>query len=265
MLKKIIHNSTFTRNVAFPGIIVLILLSLLSALFPVKVNSWLTFVQSFIYKNLSWVYILLVSFFVIFLLTVAFSKLGNIRLGADNSEPQYGFFSWIAMLFAAGMGIGLMYFGVSEPMSHYVYPAQLATFFHWGIHAWSIFALAGLILAYFSYRYKLPLSIRSGLYPILKERIYGPIGDVVDVFALVSTFFGITTSMGFGVQQVNAGLVHLGILNGSSFLFQCVIVAVFCALAVLSAVAGVNKGVRRLSELNLGTAILLLVFVLLSC
>ena len=274
MLKKIIHNSTFTRNVAFPGIIVLVLLSLLSALFPVKVNSWLTFVQSFIYKNLSWVYILLVSFFVIFLLTVAFSKLGNIRLGADNSEPQYGFFSWIAMLFAAGMGIGLMYFGVSEPMSHYVYPAlpsivnkakdaQLATFFHWGIHGWSIFALAGLILAYFSYRYKLPLSIRSGLYPILKERIYGPIGDVVDVFALVSTFFGITTSMGFGVQQVNAGLVHLGILNGSSFLFQCVIVAVFCALAVLSAVAGVNKGVRRLSELNLGTAILLLVFVLL--
>lgn len=123
MLKKIIHNTTFTRNVALPGIIVLVLLSLLSALFPLRVNNWLTFVQSFIYKNLSWMYILLVSFFVIFLLAVAFSKLGNIRLGADNSEPQYGFFSWIAMLFAAGMGIGLMYFGVSEPMSHYVYPA----------------------------------------------------------------------------------------------------------------------------------------------
>ena len=120
MLKKIIHNTTFTRNVAFPGIIVLVLLSLLSALFPLRVNTWLTFVQSFIYKNLSWMYILLVSFFVIFLLAVAFSKLGNIRLGADNSEPQYGFFSWIAMLFAAGMGIGLMYFGVSEPMSHYM-------------------------------------------------------------------------------------------------------------------------------------------------
>lgn len=123
MLKKIIHNTTFTRNVALPGIIVLVLLSLLSALFPLRVNNWLTFVQSFIYKNLSWMYILLVSFFVIFLLAVAFSKLGNIRLGADNSEPQYGFFSWIAMLFAAGMGIGLMYFGVSEPMSYYVYPA----------------------------------------------------------------------------------------------------------------------------------------------
>ena len=123
MLKKIIHNTTFTRNVALPGIIVLVLLSLLSALFPLRVNNWLTFVQSFIYKNLSWMYILLVSFFVIFLLAVAFSKLGNIRLGTDNSEPQYGFFSWIAMLFAAGMGIGLMYFGVSEPMSHYVYTA----------------------------------------------------------------------------------------------------------------------------------------------
>lgn len=274
MFKNILHHTTFTRHVALPGIIVLVALSLLSALFPERVNSWLSIVQSSIYKNLSWMYILLVSFFVIFLLAVAFSKLGNIRLGADNSEPQYGFFSWISMLFAAGMGIGLMYFGVSEPMSHYVYPAlpsivnkakdaQLATFFHWGIHAWSIFALAGLILAYFSFRYKLPLSIRSGLYPVLKERIYGPIGDIVDVFALVSTFFGITTSMGFGVQQVNAGLAHLGILNSSSFLFQCIIVSVFCATAVFSAVAGVNKGVRRLSELNLGTAILLLIFVLL--
>lgn len=124
MLKNIIHNTTFTRNVALPGIIVLVLLSLLSALFPLRVNNWLTFVQSFIYKNLSWMYILLVSFFVIFLLAVAFSKLGNIRLGADNSEPQYGFFSWIAMLFAAGMGIGLMYFGVSEPMSHYMAYSQ---------------------------------------------------------------------------------------------------------------------------------------------
>jgi choline/glycine/proline betaine transport protein len=233
----------------------------------------LTTIQNAIYKNLSWVYILLVSFFLIFLLILAFSKIGNIRLGAENSSPQYSFFSWIAMLFAAGMGIGLMYFGVSEPMSHYVNPAlpdmvnrakeaQLATFFHWGFHAWAIFAIMGLILAYFSFRYKLPLSIRSGLYPLLKERINGPIGDIVDVFALISTFFGIATSLGFGVVQLNAGLVHLGILSKSSFPFQSFIIIIVSSIAVTSAVAGVKKGVKRLSELNLILAILLLLFVL---
>ncbi len=260
-------------RVAYPGFISLIILSLLCAIFPNLMSEALTTIQNTIYKNLSWVYILLVSFFLIFLLILAFSKIGNIRLGAENSSPQYSFFSWIAMLFAAGMGIGLMYFGVSEPMSHYVNPAlpdmvnpakeaQLATFFHWGFHAWAIFAIMGLILAYFSFRYKLPLSIRSGLYPLLKERINGPIGDIVDVFALISTFFGIATSLGFGVVQLNAGLVHLGILSKSSFPFQSSIIIIVSSIAVASAVAGVKKGVRRLSELNLILAILLLLFVL---
>jgi len=216
----------------------------------------------------------LVSFFVIFQLVLALSKVGNIRLGADNSEPQYGFFSWIAMLFAAGMGIGLMYYGVAEPMSHYVSPAmpdtdnpakeaQLATFFHWGIHAWSIFGVMGLILAYFSFRYKLPLAVRSGLYPLLKERINGPIGNIVDVFTLVSTFFGIATSLGLGVMQLNAGLVHLGVLKESSFLFQLIIIVVVTGAAIASAVAGLNKGIKRLSEANLGLSILLMVLILL--
>ena len=215
----------------------------------------------------------MVSFFLIFLLVLAFSKIGTIRLGADNSVPQYSFFSWIAMLFAAGMGIGLMYFGVAEPMSHYVNPAlpsivnrakeaQLTTFFHWGLHAWSVFAVMGLILAYFSFRYKLPLSIRSGLYPILGERIKGKIGDTVDIFALVSTFFGIATSLGFGVVQLNAGLVHLGLLSESSFPIQCVIIVVVSTLAIMSAVSGVGKGVKRLSEINLTMAVVLLLFVL---
>ena len=242
MQKKLNLYTTFAKRVAYPGLSVLISLSLLAALFPERVNAVLESVQDKVYKDLSWVYILLVSFFVIFLLVLAFSRMGNVRLGADNSEPQYSFFSWISMLFAAGMGIGLMYFGVAEPMSHYVYPAlpgienpakdaQLATFFHWGIHAWSIFALMGLVLAYFSFRYKLPLSIRSGLYPILGDRIHGKMGDVVDVFALVSTFFGISTSMGFGVVQLNAGLVHLGVLRESNFLFQCIIIVLVSGLA----------------------------------
>ncbi|MCR5076740.1 MAG: BCCT family transporter [Prevotella sp.] len=268
-----LQKSTFTRNVAYPGLLALIALSLVCAIFPDWTNNMLTNIQTAIYKNLSWSYILLVSVFFIFLMVLAFSKLGNIRLGADNSAPQYSFFSWIAMLFAAGMGIGLMYFGVAEPMSHYVNPAlpdvanpakeaQLATFFHWGIHAWSIFAIMGLILAYFSFRYKLPLAIRSGLYPLIGERINGRIGNIVDIFALVSTFFGIATSLGFGVVQLNAGLVHLGILNESSFLFQCVIITLVSSVAIASAVAGVNKGVKRLSEINLTMAVLLMLLML---
>lgn len=268
-----LQKSTFTPAIAYPGLAVLLLLSALCAFFPDWTNSMLGTAQSAIYKNLSWLYILLVSLFFVFLMVLAFSRLGNIRLGADNSTPQYSFFSWIAMLFAAGMGIGLMYFGVAEPMSHYVDPAlpditnpaknaQLATFFHWGVHAWSIFAIMGLILAYFSFRYKLPLAIRSGLYPLLGERINGPIGNVVDIFALVSTFFGIATSLGFGVLQLNAGLVHLGVLQESSFIFQCIIILLVSAVAIASAVAGVNKGVKLLSEINLSMAVLLMLFVL---
>lgn len=265
--------TNFNPNVTYPGLLLLIALSTTCAMFPVRSNNLLTVIQNWIYANLSWSYILIVSFFLIFLFILAFSKIGNIRLGADNSTPQYSFFSWIAMLFAAGMGIGLMYFGVAEPMSHYVNPslpsitnkakeAQLATFFHWGLHAWGVFCVMGLILAYFSFRYKLPLSIRSGLYPILGDRIKGKIGDIVDIFALISTFFGIATSLGFGVVQLNAGLVHLGILDKSTFLFQSIIIILVSSLAILSAVSGVGNGVKRLSEINLTMAVALLLFVI---
>lgn len=267
-------STTFHPGIMIPSLVLLLSLTLLCAIFPKRTNLLFSAIQEGIYTNLSWVYILLVSFFLIFLLVLAFSKIGNIRLGADNSSPQYGFFSWVSMLFAAGMGIGLMYYGVAEPMSHYVNPAlpdtanpakeaQLATFFHWGIHAWSIFAVTGLILAYFSFRYRLPLLVRSGFYPILKERINGPIGNLIDVFTLISTFFGIATSLGIGVMQLNAGLVHLGVLKESNIGFQCIIIIVVTAVAILSAVAGVNKGVKRLSEINLLMSIALMLFVLL--
>ncbi|MFA6728602.1 MAG: BCCT family transporter [Prevotella sp.] len=271
---RLFKNITFTPKVAYPGLLILFALSLLCIIFPVWTNQLLTKIQSVIYKDLSWVYILFVSLYFIILMILAFGKTGKIKLGADNSTPQYSFFSWIAMLFAAGMGIGLMYFGVAEPMSHYVSPslpsianrakeAQLATFFHWGIHAWSVFAIMGLILAYFSFRYKLPLAIRSALYPLLGKRINGVVGNIVDVFALVSTFFGIATSLGFGVVQLNAGLVYLGVLHESNFVFQCIIIVVVSSVACLSAVTGVSKGVKRLSEINLGMAVLMMLFVLL--
>lgn len=178
------------------------------------------------------------------------------------------------MLFAAGMGIGLMYYAVGEPMTHFMAPptaeprsiaatreAMAVTFFHWGIHAWAIYAVVGLSLAYFGYRYNLPLTIRSGLYPLLKERINGPIGHAVDIFAIVGTMFGIATSLGLGVSQINAGLHYLiGLPIGLQV--QLPLIIAITALATISVATGLDKGVRILSETNLLLAILLMLFVL---
>jgi len=259
--------------VAFPGIAVLLLLSLFCGIFPEDTAVFLERIQNFLYDNLSWLYIFFVIFFLVFLAVLALGRTGNIRLGADNAKPQHSFIAWVAMLFSAGMGIGLMYFGVAEPLSHYVNPplasmghsekeALFSTFMHWGIHAWGIYAVMGLILAYFSYRYRLPLAMRSGLYPLIKNRINGKLGDTIDIFALSCTFFGITTSLGFGVVQLNSGLVYLGILPDNSFIWQSLIVFVVLSIAVISASSGVNKGVRILSELNMMLAVILMFFIL---
>jgi len=204
-----------------------------------------------------------------------FSKYGNIKLGKNDSKPEYSFFSWVSMLFAAGMGIGLMYFSVAEPMQHYsneifsgshyvnqAKSAQLYTFFHWGIHAWAIYGIVGLSLAYFSYRYKLPLSLRSCLYPLLKNKINGRWGNAIDVFALCSTFFGITTTLGFGVVQINSGLQILNIVPDNSFTYQVIIVSILVTLSIISAVTGVDKGVKLLSNINIISVVALLLFVL---
>jgi len=266
-------TTTFSKAVALPGIATLALVTAFCGAFPDQASRALRDVQGFFYRNLSWAYVFLVAFFLVFLAVLAFGKTGNVRLGADNAKPQHGMFSWVAMLFAAGMGIGLMYFGVAEPLSHYARPplpelagsereALVATFLHWGVHAWGVYAVMGLVLAYFSYRYRLPLAMRSGLYPILKNRIHGGWGDVIDVFALCCTFFGITTSLGFGVVQLNSGLVQLGVLPGNSFAWQAAVVCAVVGAAVLSANSGVNKGVKRLSQLNLALAIALMAYVL---
>lgn len=224
-------KSTFDRKITIPSLIFIIGVCLFSVFFPKEVNRVLDVIKNFIFVNLNWVYVWCVTIFVIFLVFLMFSKFGKIKLGSNDSKPEHSFFSWISMLFAAGMGIGLMYFSVAEPMSHYstdvfaddhfinrAKNAQLYTFFHWGIHAWAIYGLVGLTLAYFAYRYRLPLSLRSGLYPLLKEKTKGRWGDLIDIFALCSTFFGITTTLGFGVVQINSGLEHLNILPAAFFI-----------------------------------------------
>lgn len=266
---------TFDKGVTIPSLIFIVGICLFSVLFPVEIKAVLDVIKNFIFVNLNWVYVWCVTIFVIFLVFLMFSKYGKIRLGSNDSKPEHSFFSWISMLFAAGMGIGLMYFSVAEPMQHYstdafseshiisrAKNAQLYTFFHWGIHAWAIYGLVGLCLAYFTYRYRLPLSLRSCLYPLLKDRIKGKWGDVIDIFALCSTFFGITTTLGFGVVQINSGLETLKILPETGFTYQILIVLVLVSIAVFSATSGVNKGVKILSNINVVIVIILLLFVL---
>jgi len=247
---------------------------MLAALFPALTNTVLNQVKQFIFVNLNWIYVWSVTVFVIFLVYLMVGRYGNIRLGRNSSKPEYSFFSWLSMLFAAGMGIGLMYFSVAEPIQHFsnevfaagsqvqrAKNAQMYTFFHWGVHAWAIYGIVGLSLAYFSYRYRLPLSLRSCFYPLLKDKIKGKWGNAIDVFALCSTFFGITTTLGFGVVQINSGLQTLNILPESSFIYQLAIVTVLVLLAVISAVSGLDKGVKILSSVNIIAVVVLLLFV----
>ena len=231
-----------------------------------NLNQWVT-------DSFSWFYVLSVAIFLILLIYIALSDMGKIKLGPDHSQPNYSNASWFALLFTAGMGIGLMFFGVAEPVMHYVSPPEGAgetiqaaqqsmrvTFFHWGFHAWAIYTVVGLALAYFAYRHNLPLKIRSALYPIIGEKIYGPIGDAVDTFATIGTVFGVATTLGFGVTQINSGLNYLfGIQQATST--QVILIIVVSTMASMSVFLGLDKGIKRLSELNLILVLTLLLFV----
>lgn len=261
-------KTSFKKSVFLPSISVIIILSLCCIFMPQVTNSFITSIKNNIFKNFSWFYILSVSFFVCFMLILAFSKFGDIKLGDDDCKPSFSFSSWLAMLFATGMGVGLMYFGVAEPIIHKKTlnmsdnDAMLHTIFHWGIHPWAIYGVCALAMAYFGFRYKMPLSLRSAFYPFLKDKIYGFWGNLVDILALIVTVFGISTTLGYSASQLNAGLINLNILHSQSFLEQSVIIFIIISLATLSAISGLTKGLKILSEINLVLAILLMLFVL---
>ncbi|MFI2811723.1 MULTISPECIES: choline BCCT transporter BetT [Microbulbifer] len=254
---------------------VLLLLVAYAVFFPDNATSLFKDVQAWIVTNMSWYYVMVVAIILVSVIVIGLSKLGEIKLGPEHIEPDYGFGSWFAMLFSAGMGIGLLFFGVAEPVMHYLNPpvggtgtveaareAMVLTFFHWGFHAWAIYAIVAMILAYFSYRHNLPLTLRSALYPMIGERIHGPIGHAVDVFAIVGTVCGVATTLGYGVLQINSGLNHLfGIPVGSGV--QVILIIVTTILATISVVMGLDAGIKRLSQLNMTLAGILLVMVLL--
>ncbi|MCX2830359.1 BCCT family transporter [Microbulbifer thermotolerans] len=269
------HTGHFNPPVFYTATGALALLVAYATIFSNDASARFKALQSAIVTNMSWYYVLVVAIILISVVVIAISRFGEIKLGPEHAEPEYSYGSWFAMLFSAGMGIGLLFFGVAEPVMHYLNPpvgetgtveaarqAMILTFFHWGLHAWAIYAIVALILAYFSYRHKLPLTLRSALYPIIGERIYGPIGDAVDVFAIVSTVCGVATTLGYGVLQINSGLNHLfHVPIGEGV--QVILIIATTILATISVATGLDSGIKRLSQLNIGLAGLLMLMVLL--
>ena len=265
-----VHNPVF-----FVSSALIVIMVVMTLVFQEQSSSVFSAMQTFISNKFGWMLILSANIFVLFAFFIAFSRFGKIRLGGQDAKPEFTTWAWFAMLFSAGMGIGIMFFGVAEPIYHFSTPpfmaeagtadaAQVAmavTFFHWGIHAWAVYAVVGLALAFFAYNWGMPLTIRSAFYPLLGDRIYGWIGDVIDTLAVLATLFGLATSLGLGVGQANAGMNYLfGIPD--SVTTQVILIAIITGVATLSVVAGLDGGVRRLSELNINLAMVLLAFVL---
>lgn len=233
-------------------------------------------IVSWVSKNFGWFYIVTATVAVLFMLYVAISRTGQIKLGPDHAKPQFGLFSWASMLFAAGIGIDLLFFSVAEPVAQYYGPptgdaetieaarqAVVFTLFHYGVTGWALYALMGMAFGYFAYRLNMPLTIRSALYPIIGKRIHGPAGEAVEIAAMLGTVFGVATSLGIGVVQLNYGLrVLFGVDESTSWQIALIVVAV--SVAIVSAVSGVDKGIRRLSELNVGLAICLMLYILIT-
>lgn len=264
------QKSSFNPVVISATLLFVILLLIATLALPAEMQNALNFLKEGIFRHFNWFYILTFSAFLCFLILLAISNFGSIKLGTDEEVPEFSFLSWLSMLFAAGMGVGLMFFGVAEPLSHYTSPigngqaqaAMLHTFFHWGIHAWAIYGMIALALAYFGFRYKLPLALRSCFYPLLKDKINGRLGDAVEILALIATLFGIITTLGFGAVQLGSGLQQIGWVAENNFSMQVIVMVTVMTLAVISAVSGVGKGVKILSETNLILAAALMLFVL---
>lgn len=269
----VVARNRINPVVFFGSSVLIVALSVWAIITPEGASNTIGTVVGWISSGFGWYYFLAATLFLIFVVYIALSRYGTVKLGPQHSRPAYSLFAWGAMLFAAGIGIDLMFFSVAGPVTHYLAPpmgdpetveaarqAIAWTLFHYGITGWAMYALMGMALGYFAFRYRLPLTIRSALYPIVGQRIHGRIGDTVDLAAVIGTIFGIAVSLGIGVIQLNFGLNFLfDIPIGEAAQIGLIVVAVL--MATVSAVAGVDKGIRRLSELNVILAIALMLYV----
>lgn len=262
--------------VFYPSIVAIGLLVVFAIALPDTAGDFFSAMQAWLAATFGWFYLLCVTAFLVFCIGIALSRFGRIKLGPDHSEPDFGYPAWFSMLFSAGMGIGLMFYGVAEPVLHFETPsvaepasalaareALRDTMFMWGLHGWGVYAVVGLCLAYFGYRHNLPLRISSALHPVLGKQINGPIGNAVDVVAVFGTLFGVAVSLGYGSQQVNSGL---NLLFGvpENIVVQLLLIAIITAIATISVVLGLDAGIRRLSQVNISLAVVLLAFVVVA-
>ena len=268
-----IHNPVFVVSAAL--VIALVAGTLL---FPQQAATVFSDLRAWTTETFDWFFFAAANFFILLCLGIAVSPLGRIRLGGRDAAPQYGYSAWLAMLFAAGVGIGLMFFGVHEPVTHTLSPplgvdpadidaaravGMSAAILHWGLHAWAIYAVAGLSLAFFCFNRGMPLTLRSGFFPLIGTSVWGPFGHVVDISAVLATLFGLAVSLGFGAEQIAGGLNYLfGIPTGTGT--TAILIVVIIGIALASVIAGLDKGVKRLSWINMVMAGLLWLFVLLA-
>lgn len=266
-----IHNPVFATSAGLSILVVVgtLLFHEQAALLFAEVRVWTT-------SAFDWFFLIVANIFVLFCLGIAFSPLGRIRLGGNDATPKYGYPDWLAMLFAAGVGIGLMFFGVLEPVAHTlspplgIDPADTATaravgmsaaIMHWGMHAWAIYAVVGLSLAFFCFNRGMPLTLRSAFFPMLGTAVWGRFGHFIDTIAVLATLFGLSVSLGYGAEQIAAGLDYLFGIPATT-LSKLLLIMIIIGIALVSVVAGLDKGVKRLSEINMGLAGLLWLFVL---
>ena len=267
-----------SRAVFWPSAVILLGFVVLATALQEQTSSVVSKINETIIGDLGWYYVAIVSLFVIFCVWVGAGRFGSIRLGRDDEEPEYSLVSWLAMLFAAGMGIGLVFWGVAEPLNFFHAPkpgvgdgeaeraefAMVQTFLHWGIHPWAIYVVVGLAIAYAVHRRNRPVSIRWALEPVLGDRVKGRLGDLVDVVAVVGTLFGVATSLGLGVLQISAGLDFVGWVDGPGLGLQVALIIGITAIATLSVVSGIGKGIKWLSNFNMALAAALMLFVMVA-
>src|SRR5690625_2284738 len=264
--------------VFWPAFIIVLGVTLIAIVFPTGAGEVLGSIQDGIVNGLGWYYTIAVAGFVVFAVFLGVSRFGDITLGKDGEKPEFGLMSWFSMLFAAGMGIGLVFYGAAEPLTFATSDpkpgtegsatdlAQMGmaqTYVHWGFHPWAIYAVIGLALAYAIHRRGRPVSIRWALEPIFGDRVKGWVGDVIDILAIFGTLFGIATSLGLGVQQISSGMMAMGVVDDASNTLLVILVVVITFLATASVITGLGAGIKWLSNINLSMAGLLLISVLL--
>lgn len=268
-------NNSENRTVLYVSAVIVLFFVLFGMFLPNEMGKVVNAVFAFLTNDFGWLYLLSVAGFIVFAFGIAFSRYGKIKLGQDDDKPEFSNFQWFSMLFGGGMGIGLVFWSVAEPMMHYASPpfgtggtveamhtAMRIVFFHWGIHAWVIFAIGGLALAYFQFRKGMPFLISSAFYPLLGERIYGPIGKAIDILSVFATVFGVATSLGLGSSQIATGIQYIWGIKATPGMIS-IIIAVMTVLFTLTTMSGLHKAMQAAANIKVWLSIAFMVFIFL--